>query len=87
VGQYIVPEFSCAGGSTISPSSDKATEGGQTYDQRNLATVHARVGDPDVAIDLLKKLTEFTGAYTFALIDMDPLLEPLHTHPRYRELQ
>ena len=51
-----------------------------------LAAVHARVGDPDVAIDLLKKLIRFSGAYTFALIDMDPRMEPLRTHPRYREL-
>ncbi len=53
---------------------------------KELATVHARVGDPDVAIDLLKKLISFSGAYTFALIDMDPLMAPLRSHPRYREL-
>ena len=51
-----------------------------------LAAVHARVGDPDVAIDLLKKLIRFSGGYTFAWIDMDPRMVPLRSHPRYREL-
>ena len=27
-----------------------------------------------------------SGAYTFALIDMDPRMAPLRSHPRYREL-
>jgi non-specific serine/threonine protein kinase len=51
-----------------------------------LAAVHARVGDPDVAIDLLKKLIRFSGGHTFAWIDMDPRMAPLRSHPRYREL-
>jgi len=51
-----------------------------------LAAVHARVGDPEVAIDLLKDLTKFSGGYTFAWIDMDPMWAPLRSHPRYGEL-
>jgi TolB-like protein len=51
-----------------------------------LAVVHARVGDPEVAVDLLERLDAHSGDFTAALFEMHPLLATLRDDPRYRAL-
>ncbi|MEE8367154.1 MAG: hypothetical protein V3S30_02450 [Thermoanaerobaculia bacterium] len=51
-----------------------------------LAVVYARVGEADAALDQLETLLDFSGAYSGALIEMDPLWDPLRDHPRFQAL-
>ncbi len=51
-----------------------------------LAVVYAKVGEADAAIDQLETLLDFNGWYSGALIDMDPLWDPIRDHPRYQAL-
>ena len=51
-----------------------------------LAVVYARVGEADAAIDRLETLLDFGGWYSGALIEMDPLWDPIRDHPRFQAL-
>ncbi len=51
-----------------------------------LAVVYARVGEADAAVDRLETLLDFNGLYSGALIEMDPLWDPIRDHPRFQAL-
>ncbi len=51
-----------------------------------LAVVYARVGEADAAVDRLETLLDFSGSYSGALIEMDPLWDPIRDHPRFQAL-
>ena len=51
----------------------------------NLACVRAMRGDPEGAMDLLDRAAD-SGFTDFTRLEHDPMLEPVHGLPRYREL-
>jgi serine/threonine-protein kinase len=51
-----------------------------------LATILARVGDHDSAIDRLEFLLSIPSRLSLPLLRLDPAWDPLRDHPRFQEL-
>jgi hypothetical protein len=57
-----------------------------TYHVEDLARVHALVGDPGTAIDLLEDLLTRPSRLCVPLLRLDPAWDPLRPHPRFKKL-
>jgi hypothetical protein len=51
-----------------------------------MADIYMMVGDHDAVIDIFERLLSVPSNFTMRFIDLDPLYEELHDHPRYKEL-
>jgi serine/threonine-protein kinase len=66
------------------PISKEAQPG---YDrERDLARIYTMVGQYDAAVDRLEYLLSISGDLTSAWLRIDPVWDPLRSHPRFRRL-
>jgi Flp pilus assembly protein TadD len=56
------------------------------YRAEDLARVHALVGDPEAAIDILDDLLTRPSRLCVPLLRLDPAWDPLRKHPRFQKL-
>jgi len=66
------------------PISREAYRG--AFRAEDLARVHALVGDPDAAIDLLEELLAKPTRLCAQVVRLDPAWDPLRSHPRFQAL-
>jgi len=66
------------------PVSDEAYRG--YFRAKDLAQVHAMVGETDAAIDGLEFLLSIPGDLSVPLLRLDPTWDPLRDHPRFQAL-
>jgi serine/threonine-protein kinase len=66
------------------PISREAYRG--TCRAEDLARVHALVGDPETAIDILEDLLTRPSRLCVPLLRLDPAWDPLRQHPRFKKL-
>ena len=71
-------------GVDLMPISREAYRG--TFRAEDLARVHALVGDPEAAIDLLDDLLTRPSRLCVPLLRLDPAWDPLRKHPRFQAL-
>jgi TolB-like protein/Flp pilus assembly protein TadD len=71
-------------GVDLMPISREAYRG--TFRAEDLAHVHALVGDPEAAIDILDDLLTRPGRLCVPLLRLDPAWDPLRKHPRFQAL-
>jgi len=64
-------------------SSDAVTGGDMLF---NHATIDALFGDADAAVDKLEVLLRIPSTVTPAVLEANPLLEPIRNHPRFQRL-
>lgn len=51
-----------------------------------LAAVHAKVGNAEIALDHYRTLIEFTGAYSVPFLELDLFMDPVRQNPAYQAL-
>lgn len=51
-----------------------------------MAQVNVIVGDYETALDYLEEILSMPSPYTAALVELDPLWEPLRDLPRFRDI-
>jgi tetratricopeptide (TPR) repeat protein len=68
------------------PTSEDPFEGPEN--EFAMAQIHALLGDADHAIPILKRLLQipFGGVITPALLQIDPIWDPIRNNPRFQEL-
>ncbi|MCG6922907.1 MAG: tetratricopeptide repeat protein, partial [Acidobacteria bacterium] len=71
-------------GVDLMPISREAYRG--TFRAEDLARVHALVGNPETAIDLLEDLLTRPSRLCVPLLRLDPAWDPLRDHPRFKKL-
>jgi TolB-like protein/Flp pilus assembly protein TadD len=71
-------------GVDLMPISREAYRG--TFRAEDLARVHALVGDPEAAIDILDDLLARPSRLCVPLLRLDPAWDPLRKHPRFQAL-
>jgi len=68
----------------LMPLSRDAVTGGDIL--FNQATIDALFGDADAAVDKLEVLLRIPSTVTPAVLEANPLLEPIRNHPRFQRL-
>ena len=53
----------------------------------HLASIHARLGEVDEALDLLEQIFSRPAVVSFPYLESDPVFHALRDHPRYRRLK
>jgi non-specific serine/threonine protein kinase len=69
---------------TLLPSDKDAYFG--PYIQHQLARIYLIVGEPDLALDQLEPLLRMPYTLTPGWLRVDPLFDPVRTHPRFERL-
>ena len=56
------------------------------YLQHQLVRIYILAGEPEAALDQLEPLLEMPYTLTPAWLRIDPMFEPVRSHPRFRRL-
>lgn len=68
----------------IMPITKDAIEG--AYALIELARIHAQVGNPNEALDLIEHLLSFPSGLSVGLLELDPAWDALRHDPRFQAL-
>jgi serine/threonine-protein kinase len=66
------------------PVERDAREG--TIFMGHMAVTYTRLGEPDLALDLIERMLSIPSDFSVPFLELDPEWDPLREHPRYRAI-